>query len=226
MEVIASPTIEHVTVVTEAGWLNPVVTIAGVLVTALVTWLISNRNLKAAEERAGTEQSRHETEIARLRDESDKAEERHTQQIEVMLKQGRREREVMFLRELSDHLLAFATLVKSGHVRPDGPDALRLRQYGLKVHADFSEDDDAFAQNLAGFLEDLAERSEKNAPEPNPFGEDVNWGALLNIAKDAEKGAFYLLRWLHPGLMLDVSKAFERYRMNGTFDDLPSTKDV
>ncbi len=215
---LASPTIEHVTVVTEAGWVNPVISLAGVALTALVSWLIYRGNVARADARAENEQTRHDAELDRLRAEAKRAEVRHEQQIQAMLLQGRREREVRFLRELSDYLVAFSGSVRDGRINYEGPELMRLRQFGLKIYADFAEDDDAFAWNVAEFLEDLASRTETNKPQSNPFGEEINWGEFAEIANDAERGAFYLLRWLHPDLRLGISQAFERYRMHGYFE--------
>lgn len=212
--------VEHVTVVNESSWVNPVISLAGVALTAFVSWLIYRGNVKRGAAQSDEEKKRHALQIGRLEDESVSAEARHLQQLNAMVKLGRREREVSFLRELSDLLVDFSVRVRHNDISIGGLEVTRLRQYALKMHADFSEDDDAFAFNVADFLGDIAKRSDNCRAQTHAFGEQVDWGTLAVISSDAERGAFYLLRWLHPGLSREITQSFERYRVHGQFEPI------
>lgn len=211
---VASPTIEHVTVVTEAGWLNPVISLAGVALTALVSWLIYRGNVARAEERARREESRHFSELRRLRRESRNAETRHRQQINMMLAQGRREREVRFLRELSDQLILFADAARTVNPMFNEGYAIRLNQFSYKVLADFSEDDYEFATALSSTLSELGNQC-LMVLRSTEF--PTNDGALERLAVDSEETAYHMLRWLHPDFGRTAVKEFQSYLEFGRF---------
>ncbi|MCS4593547.1 hypothetical protein KTJ89_11200 [Brevibacterium sediminis] len=201
----------------DLSWLG---TFGGVIVSSLITIVIFCINLRRSNSLAAQERKRHEGEISRLKAESKKAEERHEQQINAMLKQGRREREVRFLQELSDYLLEFSAIFGSSVGRERS--LLCLQQYALKVRPDFDEDDDVFAQNVSHFLSDLANRTEQFWPTGK---QSADRSAIRAIRADAEAGAFYMLRWVHPKISDEVSRRFESYRKTGVFSGLVEETD-
>lgn len=214
MDVLANPTIEHVTVVNEAGWVTPVISLGGVLLTALVTLGIFWFNVRRSDRLAATERTRHEDEIERLEQEAKNAKTRHDQQIEAMLKQGRRERGAKYLGAVSDHLVEIGMVTPKDAQMLSTRNALRLRQFALKAYADFSEDDPQFAEDVAFFLDHLANRVESLGRDSEPNKALVDHALILLDAQDA---AAILLKWLDPRLSRDSREKFAYYREHKTW---------
>lgn len=218
MEELASPIADHVSAMTDASWVNSVVSLAGVFLASVVSWLIYRRNASRSDASAVEERGRHTRELARLKEEAERAEVRHQQQLDAMLVQGRRQREVAFLCELADYLTEFSSSVRTGLFTSDSPSVMRLRQYSLKIYADFSEDDPDFTKHVSRFLRKIAKKAADSYHGSNAFGEVVDWDSLSIVSVDAEKGAFHLLRWLDPELTSDARQAFENYRHHDEFE--------
>lgn len=212
--VASDATIENVTVVVEGNLWNLVISAAGIVVTAFVSWLIYRGNVKRAETRAGEERSRHKSELKRLRKESKRAENRHKQEIKMMLAQGRREREVRFLREVSDQLIQFADAARTRNPTFNEGYALRLRQYTYKVLADFTEDDYEFATALSSTLGELSNQCTLVLRNMKTF---TNASAFEGLAVDAEEAAYRMLSWLHPDYGAAVTKEFTNFLQYGRF---------
>lgn len=207
-------TIENVTVVVEGNIWNLVISAAGIVVTAFVSWLIYRGNVKRSDTRAREERSRHKTELKRLRKESKRAQNRHKQEIKMMLAQGRREREVRFLREVSDQLIQFADAARTRSLTLNEGYALRLRQYSYKVLADFTEDDYEFATALSSTLGQLSNECALVLRHTETF---TNANAFERLAVDAEEASYRMLSWLHPDYGAAVTKDFTNFLQYGRF---------
>lgn len=211
-------TIENVTVVVEGNLWNIVISVVSIAVTAVVSGLIHRGNMARAEADAEEEANRHANEIERLEEEASRAEERHNQQLEAMAKRGRRDREVAFLKELSDYLVEFSHNVWFEEFKESHRRFAELQQYALKIHADFDEDAPAFSDHVHKFLSAIAGLYLHGVKR----GKDHVRNTLFErIRFDARHAAFLLLRWTAPRLADDITKIFEEYTWQGRFSDSP-----
>ncbi|WP_181276019.1 hypothetical protein [Brevibacterium oceani] len=211
-------TIENVTVVVEGNFWNLAISAAGIIVTAFVSWLIYRGNMNRAKVDAGKEADRHASEVRRLEEEASRAEERHGQQLEAMVQRGRRDREVAFLKDLSDYLIEFTYQMDF-----EGRDHIArrvagLQQHALKIHADFDEDAPALSDHVHRFLSAIAGLYKKSMYDPDGA---TRSGLKSRIQFDMQHAAFLLLRWTEPRLENDITKIFEEYTWQGRFSDSP-----